>query len=161
MKKSKWYKLMTLEQITRILRFHIETHISKSLRLSHRIEASWVSPSRQLTKTHGISFYQDIRYRAGRNVGIQVRWTQFEIPDYDYRLYEFENDLPGNFRNILLNDRGFKWFALVSWSISGRWNIALKYREIYYPDETTLGSGLDTVWGNRKQEIRVQAQITY
>lgn len=154
-------KFITLEQVSRILRFHIETHISKNLRLSHRIEASWVSPSPQLSKTHGVSFYQDIRYHVGKKFGIQIRWTQFEIPDYDYRLYEFENDLPGSFRNVLLNDRGFKWFALASWSIGRSWNIALKYREIYYPDEVTLGSGLDTVWGNRKQEIRVQAQIAY
>jgi hypothetical protein len=92
---------------------------------------------------------------------MQFRWTQFEIPDYDYRLYEFENDLPGNFRNVLLNSRGFKWFFLISYKFVSKWNVALKYRETHYPDEVILGSGLDTVLGNRRREVRAQLQIIF
>lgn len=150
-----------IEQITRILRFHIHSEISKSFRLSHRIEFSRVNPHEAVNKNIGISFYQDIRYRPWKNLQVQLRWTQFDVPAYDYRLYEFENDLPGNFRNVLLNGRGFKWFLLFNYRIAGRWNFALKYREMHYPDELSLGSGLDTVAGNRRRELRAQFQVIY
>ena len=154
-------KYAVIEQATRIFRFHIDSEISKSFRLSHRIEFSRVEPPEAVDKNIGISFYQDIRYRPWKNLQLQLRWTQFEVPDYDYRLYEFENDLPGNFRNVLLNSRGFKWFLLFNYRIAGRWNFALKYREMHYPDELSLGSGLDTVTGNRRRELRAQFQVLY
>lgn len=154
-------KYAVLEQASRVLRFHIDSEISKSFRLSHRIEFSRVEPHEAVDKNIGISFYQDIRFRPWKNLQLQLRWTQFDIPDYDYRLYEFENDLPGNFRNVLLNDRGFKWFLLFNYRIAGRWNFAFKYREIHYPDELSLGSGLDTVTGNRRRELRAQFQVIY
>jgi hypothetical protein len=154
-------KYSITEQNTDIFRFHVDTKLSKQLLLTHRIEASWVNPPVETGKKYGISFYQDIRYRPLQNLNIQFRWTQFEIPDYDYRLYEFENDLPGIFRNVLLNKRGFKWFFLISYKFAVKWNTALKYRETYYPDELMLGSGLDTVAGNRRREIRARFQLIF
>jgi hypothetical protein len=154
-------KFSISEQQTDILRFHIETKLSKQLLLTHRVEASWFNPPAEAGKRHGISFYQDFRYRPAQSLSMQFRWTQFEIPDYDYRLYEFENDLPGNFRNVLLNSRGFKWFFLISYKFVSKWNVALKYRETHYPDEVILGSGLDTVLGNRRREVRAQLQIIF
>ncbi len=151
---------MLIEQTTKILRVHLSTEVSKRLRFSHRVEFSWADSTVTSNRPYGVSFYQDVRYRVDK-LTLQGRWTQFEVPDYTYRLYEFETDLPGNFRNILLNDRGLKWFFLINYKISPQWNLALKYREIYYPDEETVGSGLNTVLGNRKKELRAQVQIFY
>lgn len=155
-------KFANLEQVTRAARFQVETDFSKNLRISHRIELTWVSPPlHNAGKKHGVSFYQDIRFRVRRNLLLQARWSQFDIPAYDYRIYEYETDLPGNFRNVLLNERGLKWFLLLRYHLSNRWRFAVKYREIYYPDEETLGSGLDMVLGNRRKEIRMQMQVLF
>lgn len=155
-------KFANLEQVTRAARFQVETDFSQNLRISHRVELSWVSPPlHNAEKNHGVSFYQDIRFRVRRNLLLQVRWSQFDIPAYDYRIYEYETDLPGSFRNVLLNERGLKWFLLLRYHLSSRWRFALKYREIYYPDEETLGSGLDMVLGNRRKEIRMQMQVLF
>lgn len=152
-------ELAVLEQVIEAARLQVNTDASKNLRISHRLEFTRVSPLQNGIRNHGVSFYQDIRYRIGKNLLLQARWTQFDIPAYDYRIYEYENDLPGNFRNVLLNGRGIKWFFLIHYSPVKHWRFALKYREIHYPDEETLGSGLDTVLGNRKKEIRIQMQV--
>ncbi len=154
-------KLAITELTTRLLRFHINTAISKNLRLGTRVELSWADSTVQAEKNHGVAFYLDARYRPTKNLTVQARWTQFDIPDFDYRIFEFENDLPGSFRNILLNNRGYKWFFLIQYQLIKNWRFALKYREIFYPDEETIGSGLDTVLGNRRQELRFQLQVMY
>jgi hypothetical protein len=148
---------------TRAIRFHVTEEPSSRLRLNQRIEFSWVNSEEFLEgdKNYGFTIYLDARYRISNGLSIQTRWTQFDVSDYDLRLYEFETDLPGNFRNILLNGRGYKWFALVKYKLGSRWRFSVKYREIYYPDEKTLGSGLDTVYGNRKEQLRAQIQILY
>lgn len=154
---------LTPELRTRAIRFHATQEPSSRLRLNQRVEFSWVNSKEFLEgdKDFGFTIYLDARYIIMKELSIQTRWTQFEISDYDLRLYEFETDLPGNFRNILLNGRGYKWFVLLKYKLASRWRFALKYREIFYPDEETLGSGLDTVFGNRKRHIRAQVQVVY
>ena len=148
---------------TQAIRFHLTEEPSSRLRLNQRIEYSWVNSSEFLEgdKDYGFTIYLDARYRISNLFSIQTRWTQFDVSDYDLRLYEFETDLPGSFRNILLNGRGSKWFILLNYKLAKRWRFSVKYREMYYPDDETLGSGLDTVLGNRKKQVRAQIQILY
>ncbi len=148
------------EQI-RHIRLQIDSDLSTAVRLRHRIERSCGAADKSLPRKYGFMIYQDLRYRPGKFLTLQARWTQFDVPDYSLRLYEFENDLPGNFRNALLNGRGFKWFVLVEYRPSKRWRMALKYKTSEYPDEATLGSGLDETLGNRKQEIRGQLRLIF
>ncbi len=143
------------------LRFQIRTQVRRGLRLINRLEISWADSALVSARNYGISFYQDWKYRGPSGLQIQLRWTQFDIPAYDFRIYEFENDLPGNFRNILLNDRGYKWFILLSYRPSEQWRLSFKYREIWFPDQEQLGSGFLTVLGNRKQELRFQLALKY
>ena len=154
---------LTPELKTRAVRFHATEKVSSQIRLNQRVGFSWVNSTDFLEgeKDYGFTIYLDARYRVTKALSIQTRWTQFDVSDYDLRLYEFETDLPGNFRNILLNGRGYKWFLLLNYKLGSRWRFSLKYREIYYPDEETLGSGLDTVFGNRKRHIRAQVQVLY
>ncbi len=149
------------EQVTHIFRLHLRSEISRKFKLSHRIEFSRADSTQGANRNYGVSFYQDLQYRPWRNFSLQLRWTQFDIPDFDYRLYEFENDLPGNFRNILLNDRGYKWFFLAIYDLTGRWRFSIKFREMFFPDRETLGSGLDLISGNKKRELRAQLQVFY
>lgn len=148
---------------TQAIRFHATEEPSSRLRLNQRIELSWVNSTDFLEgdQDYGFTIYLDARYQILKGLSIQTRWTQFDVSDYDLRLYEFETDLPGNFRNILLNGRGYKWFVLINYKLGSRWKFSVKYREMYFPDEETLGSGLDTVFGNRKKQVRAQMQVLF
>jgi len=147
---------------TRILRFQSIEKITSAVRLTQRLEVSWLAEPNSINgkKDYGLSVYFDARYRPNNKFFVQGRWTQFDVPDYDLRIYEFEADLPGNFRNVLINARGYKWFLLLNYNISRLLSIALKYQEISIPDATVLGSGLDTVFGNKRQFIRAQIQFS-
>ncbi len=149
------------ERVSHILRVHLQSPLAPMLQLQHRVEISRANPSSNRNRRYGVALYQDVRYRPWQHLSLQFRWTQFDIPDFDYRLYEFENDLPGNFRNILLNGRGFKWFFLAIYEFARKWRFSVKYRHMVFPDENQLGSGRDTVLGNQKRELRMQLQVLY
>lgn len=145
----------------RSARVHVGSDISPALRLSQRVELSWSHPPADPLRRAGFSIYQEARLKIGKRLTVQARLSHFDIPGYADRLYEFESDLPGSFQNVLLNGRGGKWFLLLKYRFVPEGEIALKYREITYPDLHELGSGLDLVTGNRKRDLRVQLQISY
>ncbi len=143
------------------LRLQITTDVSRRLRVGERFQLSWRKPDLPGARQVGTNLYIDLRYNAGRRVWLETRWSQFQVPNFDLRLYEFENDLPGSFRNVLLSGRGYKWFVLLRWRLRKLVNLALKYWEQNFPDVTTLGSGEDLIFGNRKRLLRVQLEVGY
>lgn len=145
----------------RSARVQITSDISPALRLTQRVELSWSDPPTNPLRRAGFGIYQEARLKIGRRLTVQARLSQFDTPGYADRLYEFESDLPGSFQNVLLNGRGKKWFLLLKYRFVPDGEMALKYREITYPDLGELGSGLDLIPGNRKRDLRVQLQISY
>ena len=143
------------------LRLQITTDVSRHLRLSERFQLSWRKPDLPGPRQVGTNLYIDLRYNAARKLWLETRWSQFQVPDFDLRLYEFENDLPGSFRNVLLSGRGYKWFVLLRWRLRKMVNLAIKYWEQNFPDVSTLGSGEDLIFGNRKRLLRLQLEVGY
>lgn len=142
-------------------RLHISSDISPALRLAQRVEIGWSHPPTNPLRRAGFGIYQEVRLKIGRLLTVQARLSQFDTPGYADRLYEFESDLPGSFQNVMLNGRGTKWFLLLKFRFMLHGEVALKYREIAYPDLSELGSGLDLISGNRKRDVRMQLQVSY
>ncbi|RMF59638.1 MAG: helix-hairpin-helix domain-containing protein [Calditrichaeota bacterium] len=144
------------EERQRKVRAQIQTFFSPRLRFIQRVELSWANTVTE-QRNLGFLMYFDVFYRLPNNGGkVQIRWTHFDVPDYSLRLYEFENDLPGSFRNVLLNGRGYKWFVLTSLFPFNSCRLTLKYQEIWYPDKTLLGSGLNEILENRKRTLSLE-----
>jgi hypothetical protein len=135
--------------------------IATHWQFTQRVEVNRGERIAGLSRRYGFAMFSDMRYRHRSSFLLQARWTMFDVPDFSYAIYEFENDLPGAFRNVLLNGRGYKWFVLAGIE---KWNglrLYLKYQKMVYPDAASLGSGLDEVLGNAKQVLRIQLQIVY
>lgn len=138
----------------------VEKSLSKKLRFRHGLSRSTASrPALQGKK--GFAMFHDIRLRPWPALQLQARWSYFDVADFDLRLYEFENDLPGRFRNALFNDRGDRWYILLTLRGGKKFRWTTKYRQIGYPDLSSLGSGNDALEGNRRREIRSELRWTW
>jgi hypothetical protein len=133
---------------------------TKRIKLRHRLESRWSQSHLSFPKGTAISLYQHIDWRI-RSWYFSFRWTTFEVPDYDLRIYEYETDLPGNFRSILLNGRGYKFFAILRWLPFKNYRIDLKYSQRLYPDQNSVGSGLDEIPSNKIHEFRLSIVLKY
>ena len=102
----------------------------------------------------GINIYQQLEWTLPK-WRLVARWSNFDIPTYDLRIYEYETDLPGNFRSQLLNERGNKVFFILRWIPGDRIQWDLKYGQRYYPDQVTMGSGPDRIDHKRELEIKL------
>ncbi len=133
---------------------------ARNLRLHHRVESHWTQSYLSFARNTAISIYQQVDWRM-IPWNFFFRWTTFEIPSYDLRIYEYETDLPGNFRSVLLNGRGYKFFVIVRWAQLEKLQINFKYSQRLYPDQNSIGSGLDEILSNRIQEFRLSILLKY
>ncbi len=144
-----------LQKILRSLRLEQKTKLNRFVRLQNRLELHWANPLDKNHRYYGISLFHQLTWQYFEPLRIIARWTTFDVPDYDLRIYEFEPDLPGNFRTVLLNDRGYKVLFLIRWRPISKIQLDFKYQQRFYPDETTVGSGLDEFETNRIHNFRL------
>lgn len=135
------------------LRISHETEIEKMIRLVNRVDLRWINPLVTESGFYGMSFYQQLEL-SKPSWSAAVRWSVFDIPDYEMRIYEFETDLPGSIRSVLLNGNGYKLFLILRLKFGRSVQMDFKYQQRYYPDETTIGSGADSFPKPRIHELR-------
>jgi len=136
-------------------------HIAKNIRVRSRVEKVFINYSDYLNKQQGINLYQDISWQISPILNIKARYSSFISDDYDSRIYEFENDIPGTFSNYALSGKGSKWYLLMRVNIYDNLRLWIKYRTIYYDDIETIGSGDLESEGNTRQDLRVQFSYSY
>jgi len=129
--------------------------LSSDFRLRNRFEIRWAKPLESNVRYYGTNLFQQIEFNFMKQMRFISRWSVFDIPDYALRIYEFEPDLPGNFRTILLNGRGYKWFLLLRIRAGKAVQLDFKIQERYYPDLKTVGSGSDKFNSNHIRDFRL------
>ncbi|NOX37445.1 MAG: helix-hairpin-helix domain-containing protein [Calditrichaeota bacterium] len=134
-------------------------HPGKRFRLRQRLEITRLWSQGRFLLSYGFSLYHQLTYRVDQRFQVDFRWTQFQIPDYSLRMYEYEPDLPDNFQVSLWNDRGYRWFIRLKYRWRSSVDLFLKISQRFYPDRSTLGSNWDTIPQNRVTDIRLYLRL--
>ncbi len=136
--------------------FHLnyQIDVSRNVHLGNTVEIRRATSLPGNVGPAGLSLFHQLSWK-GRHGRIWGRWTIFDVADYDLRIYEVEPDLPGSFRSVLLNERGYKMFILITWNFSQSIRMDFKYGQRYYPDQQEVGSGLDLISSNRVHDFRI------
>lgn len=86
---------------TEKFRFQLRSELNKSLRYQFRYNAAWQELGKGMM--HSSLLYHDIRWSPAKKLRVTARIQYAQIPNYDLRLYAFENDVlyqfsvPGSF----------------------------------------------------------------
>ena len=150
-----------LEKKIYSLRLSHYLRAATKIRLQNRIELRWAKPLDRLNRYYGFSMFHQVEWKPKRQIRLVARWTSFDVPDYDLRIYEYEPDLPGSFRMMLLNNRGYKWFFLLRWRPAVFVQLDFKYQQRTYPELESIGSGADEIGSNRTHEFRMSLILKY
>ena len=117
--------------------------------------------SKNYPSQKGINFYQDFYWQITKKITGQIRFRSFNSDEYDSRIYEYENDLPGVFSNYALYGKGTKWYIMFSVKLSQNFRMLAKFRKIVYDGVDSIGSGLTSISGGKRQDIHVQLEFKY
>ena len=129
------------------------------LSLKSRIEYSEYKDMNGRSK--GYLVYQDVGFRPEKSkFSLLTRFALFDAPDYDVRLYAYENDVLYAFTSTAFYGIGSRFNIVAAYELNRNAEIWIKYSRTYYSDRQTISSGLDEINGNTKSEIKVQFRLS-
>jgi hypothetical protein len=146
----------------RTLRVQADYEASRSLRFRARVEGARTDAEGDTTGARvGLLAFQDVRYQALRAVRFDARLTLFDTDGFDARLYQLENDLTGVFALPVLYGRGARAYVLLTLTPAEGLSIQAKLAATWLENVRRIGSGADTVEGDRVRDLGVQVRYTF
>jgi competence ComEA-like helix-hairpin-helix protein len=103
------------DRTRRTWRLQLDYTPSNTLSLRSRVEVGRVRetlPGGKATAETAYLIYQQARWQPRKRWRIEARWTSFDSPSYDSRLYAYESDLPGVWSSVAFYGRGTRWYLL-------------------------------------------------
>ncbi|RZM25220.1 MAG: helix-hairpin-helix domain-containing protein [Pedobacter sp.] len=145
------------------IRLNINWQANAKLGMDGRIEK--VHYRKAALNEDGLLIYHDINYKLLKSLKMTGRLAWFKTDSYNSRLYAYEDDVLYSSGFGLYQGHGFRTYLNLGYTPirsnrnAARLSVYIRYSLSLYPGETTVGSGLDIITGNRKSELKLQARI--
>src|SRR5690606_29967531 len=97
---------------------------------------------------------QDVQWRTGR-LTLTARHAIFDTDDHDNRHYAYEDDVWLAFSIPAYSGRGTRNYIIAEYKINRNITIWLRYSRTRFIGEHDIGSGLEAISGNEKNDIKV------
>jgi len=153
--------IATVEEVKRQqIRLEFQFKLNKSMGWRNRAE--FVQYRKASVKEKGYLFYQDVIYKPMKGAfSGNIRLAFFHTDSYNARIYAFENDVLYASSFPFYSDKGFRYYTNVRYKVSRGLDLWCRYACSYYPSLDGLGSGLDTIEGKHKSEIKLQMRLQF
>jgi hypothetical protein len=123
------------------------------LSLKTRIQ---VSSFRQFSTTHGFAMAFDAAYDWSR-FSVATRFALFDTDDFDNRQYMNERDVLMAFSFPAYYGEGTRSYVVARFEAAPWLDLWAKVAETSYFNATSSGSGNDTIAGNKRHDIKLEA----
>lgn len=142
------------------LRLHFSYNVSSQLGLRSRIELSTYQDNSFRT---GLMVYQDlvITPRILPNFKAQIRLAFFETPDFDTRIFVYENDVLYAFSVVPYFGQGLRYYFNLSYKINKTFSVWLRFAQTYFTDRDKISSGLLEIDGSTRSDIKIQIRAKF
>lgn len=135
------------------LRLQFSKPISKGLLLRSRAEMVQYAGD---SLSNGFLFFADIQYRKRAFINGDFRLAFFDANDFNSRIYAYEQDVLYGYSIPALFNRGIRAYLNLRLKLSKNATFWVKLAHTLYRDGSTIGSGLMTIEGNKKTDLRAQ-----
>jgi len=153
------FRFFVLEKKKRI-RIQIDKQINKNLKVRIRYDRTFISDRTLNPAREGMSFFQELQIRFPAVFQIIGRFTSFKTDDFDARIYEVEHGLSGASALSAFYASGFRWYIIFHVNILRGLKLSLKFRRLHLDGVQSIGSGLDKIKSDTREEIRVQIRFS-
>lgn len=108
------------------------------------------------SSTYGLLMYQDVGYEfANPALSLYVRYSIFDAENYDNRLYAYERDVLYAFAVPMYYGQGRRVYLNLRYKPMPALSCYFKIAHTYYTNRQEIGSGGETIAGNRKTDVRL------
>jgi len=112
------------------------------------------------TTTQGYYMAQDINLEL-KKWQFSARYGLFDTDNYDNRQYTIERDVLYAFSVPALSGLGTHYYLLLQFKAGAKLDFWAKYSVTNYRRQTTIGSGLEEMRGNKRDDIRLQMRYSF
>lgn len=148
--------LNRIDQIqTATLRLDFGIPLSKNYSLHSRIEiknirSQWGNP------LSGYLIYHHLNGAIGHSIKFKLRGMVFNCPQYDSRIYVYENDISNSFSIKAYQNSGSHFFLLLQTKLPKNIQIKLRFAHTKYHYLNVIGTGIDQIHSNVQNEIKIE-----
>lgn len=144
----------------RTYRMAIVYRINKIIDLETR--ADYTQYDKSVIHDQGFLILQDVSLNPmGSKLSGNCRLAYFNTDSYNSRLYAHEDDVLYSSGFGMYNGKGFRSYLNLRYKVNRNLDIWARYAAFLYQDVNTVGSGLDLIQGNKKNDIKFQMRYQF
>lgn len=110
--------------------------------------------------THGLLLFHDVTLSLQR-FKVTGRYALFDAEDFDNRLYAYESDVWMSYSLPAYYGRGTRQYLVIRFNATRTLSFWLRWAHTRYIDRDAIGSAADTIDGNEKNEVKLEARIHF
>ena len=149
------------EQLRQSLLMYYNTALTPQLDLRTRLQASRLRDDLGLPWRRGYVLAQDVGYQFNRTLKLTARYAVFDADDYDTRQYVFEQDVLLAVSVPVLYGQGTRVYGLAEIRLNRTLTLWLRYAETRYRHQDLVGSGLESIQGSVRGEVKAQLRVKF
>ncbi|NOT51533.1 MAG: helix-hairpin-helix domain-containing protein [Chitinophagaceae bacterium] len=139
-------------------RTQVSYKVNPALTVRSRVELLWYNKREEKGEKGFLSFFDFIYKPMMKPYAGNIRLQYFETDSYDSRIYAYENDVLYSYSIPAFYYKGFRYYLNFNYDLTKKISFWLRWAQTIYRNQSTIGSGLDEIKGNRKTELRAQAR---
>jgi len=147
---------LTDEGVKRNYWINCDYGITSTLKLKTRVQFSTYELGDISTK--GLTLLQDVSIDLGR-LSLTARYALFDTEDYDNRQYVYERDVWLAYSLPAYSGKGVRKYILAQYTVNKHLTFWIRYANTRYTDREEIGSGVETIEGNVRNDVRVQMRL--
>jgi DNA uptake protein ComE-like DNA-binding protein len=142
------------------LRLNFSNQLSRTVSLKGRVEVLWYN-SGTLQQEEGFLLYAEASVKTFVKIFSDLRIQYFETDGFNSRLYAYEGDVPYSSTVAEFFQKGFQYYISSTYKWKKNFSLSLRWSAVIYRDVDHVGSGLDTIDGRKKDEIKMQLTLDF
>ena len=149
------------EQLRQSLLLYYNTAPGPALELRTRLQALRLRDDANLAWRSGFALAQDVSYRLNRSLKLTARYAIFDADDYDSRQYVYEQDVLLAVSVPALYGQGTRVYGIAEIRLNRSLTLWLRYAETRYRYQDVVGSGLESIRGALRSEVKAQLRAKF
>ena len=149
------------DELRNYYRINLSYSLGKSIKLKNRLEYSRYKRGDRGVE-QGFMIYQDVTYKAlSFPVSFSARLAYFDTETYNARIYAYESDVLYGYSFPAYFNRGMRAYLVVRYSINRNIDAWFRVANLFWSNREEIGSGLETIDGKSRTDIKVQLRFKF